>query len=243
MVKYITTLLTYLLLCITTYGQITQRPNLIYPGDEDLIRIVNPTFSWTTSNSLNHSYEVKIVQLLQGQTPQAAIQANPPVYVGNVNTNLLPYPLIAPKLVKGNTYAWQVRMKYQVGVGERNEERVSPSEVRSFTIADLIEEKCVAQLREAIAPEVYVVHDANLDFQFNTKKSVEQVGVSYQIIDMNQKVVVEGVEPEKASEEGVYTIYFQRYEQLRKRKLRNKFLTLVATSQSDDKFYLKFALN
>ncbi|HLP14698.1 MAG TPA: hypothetical protein VK470_00490 [Bacteroidota bacterium] len=72
-----------------------------------------PEFSWTPVNSPADAaitYKFKLVELLSGQNPFQAIDANQPHFeTAVVRKFLLQYPMSAQELVEGKTYAWRVQ--------------------------------------------------------------------------------------------------------------------------------------
>jgi hypothetical protein len=72
-----------------------------------------PEFSWTPITSPSDvaiTYKFKLVELLTGQNPLQAIDANQPHFeTAEVGKFLLQYPLSGQELVEGKTYAWRVQ--------------------------------------------------------------------------------------------------------------------------------------
>lgn len=72
-----------------------------------------PEFSWTPVNApadVAITYKFKLVELLSGQNPLQAIDANQPHFeTAEAGKFLLQYPLSAQELVEGKTYAWRVQ--------------------------------------------------------------------------------------------------------------------------------------
>lgn len=86
-------------------------PTLIYP--EDTICEQNPVFTWTPSYQPNSgsqlTYNFRLVEILEYQTPYQAIVSNPAYYSeDNIYVTMLNYPISASQLVFGQEYAWQV---------------------------------------------------------------------------------------------------------------------------------------
>ncbi len=87
-------------------------PRLQTPPDGARISEPNPRFGWLAPvpTVAGVSYELKLVPVLRGQTPEAAMAANPPVFAaGDLRTTSLVYPRSARPLVPGARYAWQVK--------------------------------------------------------------------------------------------------------------------------------------
>ena len=84
---------------------------LIAPSDEATVEEDLPMFLWTSTPPLGSSatYALKLVELLGNQTPTAALQSNSAFYQQqSIHTTTLQYPISAPKLIPGRSYAWQI---------------------------------------------------------------------------------------------------------------------------------------
>jgi len=94
-------------------------PSLVYPTNNDSISTRFPMFQWTPSvvpHGYNLHYSFRLVEVLPGQTPLQAINANIPQYENkNVLTTSLAYPANALELLRGKKFAWQVQALDQNG--------------------------------------------------------------------------------------------------------------------------------
>lgn len=92
-------------------------PQLIMPSDGDTVRTPRPSFTWRPTVSRNPPvYQWACVQVLEGQTPTAAMQSNPAWHSsGKLSMTVYTYPFFAPKLTPG-LYAWQVYLLPSEGV-------------------------------------------------------------------------------------------------------------------------------
>lgn len=96
-------------------------PHLIYPANQDSLpgEINYPTLQWTpviVPPAYIINYSLKIVELLQGQTPAQALSANYPHYLNNqISLNTFTYPIDALPLDFNKTYVWQVQALDQFG--------------------------------------------------------------------------------------------------------------------------------
>jgi len=92
--------------------QLPGAPRLVSPKDGSTITVPQPIFTWTPpapAPTGRLSYEIKIVEIISGQTPLQAIQANPSWFQQqNIQVPNITYPLKAKPLDKNKTYAWQV---------------------------------------------------------------------------------------------------------------------------------------
>ena len=89
---------------------------LISPINKEIINGKFPIFTW--HQSLNQSigenvtYEITVVQIHNGQTPQEAMQLNPVVLKrNNIHSELFEYPIKKSRLLEGNRYVWKVNSK------------------------------------------------------------------------------------------------------------------------------------
>ena len=90
-----------------------QPPTLLFPSDESNVMKRTPVFTWTpvvAPGVTRVDYELRVVEVLPGQTPTRAIEANYPVFETTVQSlTSLPYPPSALPLEVGTRYAWRVR--------------------------------------------------------------------------------------------------------------------------------------
>lgn len=95
---------------------------LLFPMNNDSLsaNINYPTFQWTpviVPPAYQITYSLRIVEVLQGQTPFQAMSANIPVYENTQLTiNTHTYPISALPLEKGKRYAWQIQVLDQYGL-------------------------------------------------------------------------------------------------------------------------------
>lgn len=122
-------------------------PQLLFPVNNDSIDVnINyPTFQWVpviVPPNYQIRYTIRIVEVLQGQTPSQAINANVPVYENNqLITNLFTYPIDGFPLENGKKYAWQIQCLDQYGFPPtQNQGR---SEIFTF-----VKKKSVTQLSQ-----------------------------------------------------------------------------------------------
>ena len=87
-------------------------PSLIFPDQQAQITSEYPTFQWTPVTvppDYTIYYSLKIVQVLDGQTPQRALEANIPQFEkDHLTIPTFTYPIDALPLDTGKTYAWRV---------------------------------------------------------------------------------------------------------------------------------------
>jgi hypothetical protein len=108
-------------------------PQLVSPIDESIVKESLPSFVWIPPAPLtgvgNVLYTLRIVELLDGQVPIEAMDANPAFYTDKniMSTNQL-FPISARPFVIGNNYAWQV-----TAISSKQHFEIGKSEVWSFT--------------------------------------------------------------------------------------------------------------
>ncbi len=88
-------------------------PQLISPADGANVTEEHPVFTWMppvpTPPGQQISYEVKIVEILDNQSPTDAIQSNPAWFEEKgISTTSFQYPTSARKFEPGRRYGWQV---------------------------------------------------------------------------------------------------------------------------------------
>ncbi len=137
-------------ICVTTYAKdgtlltdactdfdiaLPNPPQLISPENEGSINITQPTFMWnivSTPPELAVYYQLKIVEMLDGQTTFRALEANIPIVTAEVPTkNLYTYRLDDYPLKQNHSYAWQVQATNSEGVPISSNEGFS--EIWQFT--------------------------------------------------------------------------------------------------------------
>uniref|UniRef100_A0A832G1Q3 Uncharacterized protein n=1 Tax=Ignavibacterium album TaxID=591197 RepID=A0A832G1Q3_9BACT len=112
-------------------------PQLISPADNETLDPITtyPTFQWIpviVPSAYTIKYTLRIAEVLTGQTPLQALSANYPVYENNQITNsTFTYPIDAPELENGKTYAWQIQALDQFGFPPTQNE--GKSEIFTFS--------------------------------------------------------------------------------------------------------------
>ena len=92
---------------------VPQPPSLLYPSNQSAVAMPNPVFQWTPvfrPSGIQPVYLLRLVELLPMETPLQAIEANYPLLETRVRyATALTYPVAAPPLRDGRTYAWRVQ--------------------------------------------------------------------------------------------------------------------------------------
>lgn len=115
-------------------------PSLISPEDGATLNKANPFFTWSPSTSAgggSPTYEIRIVEILDDQSPLAAFEANPLWFSeAEISNPIFQYPLSAEEFDKNTDYAWKV-------VGYTGGQKIGESEVWTFSykISDTTEKE------------------------------------------------------------------------------------------------------
>ena len=224
-------------------------PQLIYPSHKDILMETLPVFTWVNVGAMptsllnmgygrGYGYEIKIVEMIGEQSPEAAIVSNMDFYRANTDNNLLVYPLSAPKLEKGKSYAWQIKLNYLHSVGETSITKFVLSEAFMFTIADLQPEKCVPILKQVVENKIYGVENYQLSFEFEASELVDRKSATYKIIDMIDKVKESNISVTFSEKYGIISL--KSLATFKKNSTKNDIYVLEANLPSGKKYVLKF---
>ncbi|MEM7656166.1 MAG: hypothetical protein AAF399_08560 [Bacteroidota bacterium] len=163
-------------------------PHLVYPFHQEELEIEHPVFSWTpplpySGRDMVH-YQVKVVEIHPGQTPEVAIRQNLAFFqANNYSTNILPYPTSARRFDKNSSYAWQVSA-YTNRVFSGN------TEVWEFSFKQEEEERSLhvpfADLESWPSGGNYIAQEA-IGFKYRQRYSDESVAIK--IIGRNGKLI------------------------------------------------------
>jgi hypothetical protein len=88
---------------------------LVFPGDHDTIDSPMPLLAWSHSDPFNIAstgdyYKMIVVELQPGQSAEAAVSVNVPVFMKtNLMAHQVQYPYDAKGLVAGKRYCWEVQ--------------------------------------------------------------------------------------------------------------------------------------
>jgi len=111
------------------------QPELLSPMNKEVVLDVFPVFNWLPAFAIplgsSVTYSLVITEILERQTPEYSMIANPPWFVeNNIRNNLFRYPLGARPLINGQRYAWKL-LSFIDGV------LLAESEVREFTFENI----------------------------------------------------------------------------------------------------------
>jgi len=93
-------------------------PQLSSPYNTETIDIKNPVLTWIPPRPMEQgiavNYNLRLVEMQSNQNSSEALLQNPPLLNLNDLTNTyLNYPISAPELKTGSSYAWQVGASYE----------------------------------------------------------------------------------------------------------------------------------
>ncbi len=245
-------LLTTGLLSLQGMAQTVVPPFLLSPGNGDTIQMLYPVFNWSVvsfpGGTTASRYEIRIVEVLRGQTPDAAIQANPEWFSNaTVPVNMFAYTPAAPLLKKGSRYAWQVRVPYQYnqsrGEVQATGNTTIKSEVFSFVFNDpMSDEACVPTLFKKVDNRFYSFTQY-LNFQLPTEIAAQSKNITYTISDSknnslttNKLIITDGQKKDQ------YRIDLGQVAQLRKKTSKGKFYILNAKAPAGKTYFLRFTV-
>jgi len=106
--------------CINQIVYLPGALHLISPIDRAIVRENNPIFTWARPAPLppntRVTYELKVVEILEGQTKEEALRSNIPWFeMSGITGTLFRYPIDARILDRTREYTWQVEAFYEGG--------------------------------------------------------------------------------------------------------------------------------
>lgn len=220
---------------------------LAYPLDKDTVTVKNPLLVWNHSEPFDillpgEYYKMSLVALKEGQSAEDALNMNIPLFSKDfLTSHQVQYPVDAPALTPGSTYAWQVQKITKSTV-------VNKSEAWQFIVPkpkEIVHQKYAALTRE-INASFTTVTSSQLLFHFQEEYASE-TGLTYKIYG-NEKESIESTNSEslqnldkkespllKILGNGRYSI------DLRALKLNpDSYYTLETQNEKAEKQYLKF---
>lgn len=225
------------------YTQITSSIFLLYPNNGQIVEEFFPVFNWTNQTTTNSTYKLILVEILEGQTPESAIQSNLPSFVQEgLTTNTLLYPFEAPFLEKNKKYAWQIitSQGYRIE-GNTPQTTTSSSEVFWF---EYVAEKnlgiCTIETQGVINDSFYYLNNYNLYFKFTEDILTQPNKCSYRFLDSNRNLVSipRRIKPIRINNYSKLSIRQYRY--FRLEEAQNKFFYLEIVSPEGISYFIKF---
>lgn len=244
-----------LVLYLVLVGQLVRAqdvppPVLQFPDKGDTLKLLYPAFAWAPSLPDNPSqparYQIRIVEVLGDQSPEAAILANPDWFAaGNLYTTVFIYPFQAPIFRKYKQYAWQVtgEYTYNVSSGEASvtQKALVKSEVFDFWINDdMSDAECVPTLYAKLDERFYVVGN-KIQFQLPPAIADQPSRITYAVYDLRKNVMIRDVKPVKETNKDQYSFDLSAITTFNKEKpIPGRFYILEATHPSGAVYRLKF---
>ncbi len=177
-------------------------PQLASPYDKDVIDIKNPILTWIPPRPMESdiivTYALRLVELQSGQNSSEALLQNAPLLnLSGLTNTFLNYPVSAPELKTGSTYAWQVGASYE-GYN------LGTTDIWTFTVKG----KDPAQTDDIIFPFVSKKSDAKFYishgiFRFAYNNKANEKALTYMITYMGKKQEKLSSLPEVALKPGV----------------------------------------
>ncbi len=171
-------------------------PTLLSPSDGDTLCSPFPVFTWTPAFDPNlfggFTYNIKIAEMLQGQTAQQALQSNPSHHNGTlIPSTIYNYPPNGLTLVPGNSYAWTVEAVANGNVLAFSQYWSFVMCVQSPPLPDSLHNQ-FAQLQSDWAGEVHVFDNQPLKFIFEERNYVgDSILVQWDLKDMDGNVLAD----------------------------------------------------
>lgn len=142
---------------------------LVWPADEDSIYNLRPSFIWSHTEPFNllsqgEYFKMVVTEIQNGQSPEAAISTNTPLFfINNLTTHQVNYPVDANSLEPGKSYAWQVTRISGNNI-------IQATDVWKFSVP-IISERDIrfVELNENLEGPVYVLNLGKLYFRFDER--------------------------------------------------------------------------
>lgn len=210
-------------------------PALRQPADQDTISTPFPVFSWQPAFGGGPvNYAIRVVEVITGQSPEAAIESNPVLYgqQGLVATTTV-YGLGAPVLLPGRTYAWQVLARVQEGP-------YAMSEVWEFFLkADTLSEEKqpdkyqYVHATATVGSRIYQTSNNVLPFFIDSGKAAYEL--KYTVYDTDGKKV------KLPAQENMLLAYGENRFVLKLGALKAGSYTLELINRKTERYFIRFA--
>lgn len=164
-------------------------PQLITPANLEQLNVPRPNFSWLPPapiNSFNRlQYDWILVEVQPTQSAADAIQMNPPLFSKQrIELTNMQYPLAAPALDTGKTYAWRISAR-------NNQVITAHSEIATFTVVSEKEDSNTLQKAEYYS-RLHPTEEASIAIctgmlRFVYENLSNQSVLQYKIIDLSSR--------------------------------------------------------
>jgi hypothetical protein len=219
---------------------------LVFPADRDTIDSPMPLLTWSHSDPFNIAssgdyYRMTVVELKAGQSAEAGIMTNPPVYMKNsLSRHEVQYPYDAKPLEEGKRYGWQVEKI-------SNEVIVNKTESWEFVLRPKTTTASLkyAVLKSSSGSGFYIVTGDKLYFTF-TEEYKSEGKINCKIMDDERKVILPKMKNEKGpgiAADNLKVTGDNRYVMdLDAYGLKPGFYTLEVVNEKKQNFFLKFQI-
>lgn len=166
-------------------------PELLSPENEAEVETKNPLLTWLPPSPIqpneNVTYELRLVEVLAGQSPADALNRNPLLLdQSNISMNSLQYPISAAPLAYDKQYAWQITAhndNYNLGTTEAWRFRIR-KESQQKKDSDETDNGTYSRLRPSLDGSYSIVPET-LRFVYNNAYTPGDL--KYKISDLNGK--------------------------------------------------------
>ena len=171
---------------------------LVFPPDKEFIETKYPVLTWTHSEIFSKSatdfYRIVVVELSKGQSSEAAINTNIPVYMKNFLTaHQVQYPVDAKELISGKSYAWQVQKISNGAITNKTE--AWEFKVKAL---DPIKENKYATVKKVLDGTLYKAEANKIFFRFD--EGYTGTKLTYRILNEKQEPITAQQSEEKTGE-------------------------------------------
>jgi hypothetical protein len=248
-------LLLFCFLASNTYAQSISSVFLLYPQNEQVLQEKNPKFSWTPETGTNISYALRVVEILDNQTPEAAFQANQSYfYQENISSNVLAYPMGGSTFQDGKRYAWAVStakhvkmqnsqvFKSSVGGTATHKVENTWSEVYVFELKeDKKQSTCAINANHTQDETFSRTENQRLEFYFSEESGIEGNHCKYRFLMESKEDITNitrNVVPTRIGRN--YELLLRQYSFFREKTNYGRIFFLEITTKDGNKKYIKF---
>jgi hypothetical protein len=165
------------------------QPELLSPLNKEVVRDIFPVFNWLPAFAIPSgsivTYSLVFAEVLDRQTPEYALIANPPWYIeNNIRNNLFRYPLGARPLIDGQRYAWKLLILVD-GI------LLAESEVREFSFENITIN--VKERNEEIKQQLENELRESAAYDENNFNGYENINTNLSYFDLNSSELPSGL--------------------------------------------------
>lgn len=230
-------------LCEDIESESSSFMSLINPMDKDTLETDHPVLIWNHTESFNvlqqgEFYRMMVSEIKEGQTADAAVNVNSPLYQTNFLTRHdVLYPFDAPKLTPGQRYAWQVQKIVNGVITNKTETWEFTFKSRHNPVAQNF-----VEISTGVNATPYQVNEDKIYFMFREEYYSAQTVLNITITDAKgNSVVVPATNIFNKKSSVLRNIESSRYElNLRELGLKNGFYTMKILNEKNQTFLLNF---